>query len=703
MQYPLFISCPKGLEYLLEAELRTLGLQVERVSPQGVFGSAPLAILYRICLWSRIANRVQLILFSGLVSEESFIHKLCFDFPWQTVFGVEKTLFVSFHGTNEKIRNTMYGAQLIKDGVVDHFRKMTGNRPDVERHEADIHLHAYLKKETLTVSLDLVGASLHQRGYRKEAGEAPIKENVAAALLIRANWPTLCEQGYAFHDPFCGAGTFVIEAGMMAANLAPGLLREMYAFTHWVKHDESLWGRTKQEALSSVKAVSVKITGSDADAAAIKMAEANAERAGAASLVSFEAKDLSECRASAEHGLLICNPPYGERLGETAPLLSTYETLGRVSAEHYAGWEAAVLTANASLAKAIGLRSHKQYTVYNGQLLCHLYLFHLDASNRYKGVDAAAPDSSVGMLMNRLLKNDAHLAKWAKRKEISAYRVYDADLPEYAFALDRYNEYVVLQEYAPPKSVSPHLAEKRRMMMMQAVTHALKVPADKIVFKERKPQKGLSQYQKLSEKKEKILVQEGPVRFWVNLFDYLDTGLFLDHRPLRLQFEKLKPGSRFLNLFCYTATASVHAALAGAMTTNVDLSKTYLMWAKANFEANGIKSSEHQFVHFDVKKWMLLSKHQYDVIFLDPPSFSNSKRMEDNLDIQRDHVDLIDAAMKLLAKDGTLYFSTNLKRFKLDEALKTRYRVQDISKQTIDEDFKRNTRVHQCYKLIAVS
>lgn len=699
MQYPLFISCPKGFEYLVETELKSLELPIQRVTPQGVFCTTTLTGLYRTCLWARVANRVQLVLFSGSADNESSVQQLCLNFPWQTVFSVDKTFTISFHGTNTHIRNTMYGAQLVKDGIVDHFRKMTQTRPSVARTGADIHLQAHLKDNILTVSLDLVGASLHQRGYRKETGEAPIKENVAAALLMRAQWATLCEQGYAFDDPCCGAGTFVIEAAMMAAKIAPGLLREQYAFSHWVDHDEALWQRTRQEALSCVQPVNVKLVGSDPSPDLIRMAKVNAERAGVSKLVSFETKALRDSKAVSPQGLLMCNPPYGERLGEIAPLLGLYESLGQVLSEHYVGWQAAVLTSNPILAKAIGLRSHKQYVAYNGKIACQLYLFQLNASNRYKGVEAAQPDSGMGMIVNRLSKNEAHLAKWAKRIGVNAYRLYDADLPEYACAVDRYSDYVVVQEYVAPKSIPEALASKRRATMMQAVGHVLKVPTDKIVFKQRRQQKGLNQYEKLDQKRERILVQEGAAKFWVNLHDYVDTGLFLDHRPLRFLLGKISANKRFLNLFCYTATASVHAALTGATTTNVDLSKTYLMWAQANFQANGLNPARHQFLSFDVKRWLTLCKHQYDVIFLDPPTFSNSKRMEDELDVQRDHVRLIDASMALLAPGGVLYFSTNLKRFQLDDALKERYNVQEISKQSIDEDFKRHPKIHQCYKL----
>ncbi|WP_040916110.1 THUMP domain-containing protein, partial [Legionella tunisiensis] len=222
MNYSLFISCPKGLEYLLEEEVKTLGLHVTRVSPQGVYGEADLTVIYQLCLWSRLANRVQLLLFSGQAHNEQTLYQLCNQFPWQTVFSADKTLAIEFHGSSTHIRNSMFGAQVVKDGIVDHFRQFKGMRPSIDREKAQIRLHAHLKHDIVTVSFDLTGYSLHQRGYRTQAGEAPLKENIAAAMLIRAKWPQLAANGYALHDPFCGAGTLIIEAAMMAGHIAPG-------------------------------------------------------------------------------------------------------------------------------------------------------------------------------------------------------------------------------------------------------------------------------------------------------------------------------------------------------------------------------------------------------------------------------------------------------------------------------------------------
>lgn len=699
----LFISCPKGLEYLLETEVKQIGLHVTRVSPQGVYGEATLTVAYNLCLWSRLANRVQLILFNGRAHNQETIYQLCNQFHWQTVFTPDKTFAIEFHGESPQIRNTMFGAQVVKDAVVDHFRKLTGNRPAIARDEPQIRLHAYLKNDELTVSFDLTGYSLHQRGYRTEAGHAPIKENVACALLYRADWPTLSAKEYALYDPFCGSGTLVIEAAMMAASIAPGLLRNDQSIHHWNQHQPSLWEKLRHDALKHVKPLTTTLIGSDTDSRAIKMAIANAERAGVSDLVEFRHSSVEHSTPQLTNGLLISNPPYGERLGNVTELMPLYQQIGQTLHAKFQGWRAAILTQNTILAKAIGLRSDKQYTVFNGALECKLYCFTLDESNRLKGSAPEQLSSNAQMFANRLQKNVSHLKKWAARHQISCYRVYDADLPEYAYAIDIYNNYAVLQEYAPPASIPAEKAEQRSLEVIQATPIVLGIPAEHIVIKTRKQQKGTQQYEKLDNKHHAMVVQEGKAHLNVNLYDYLDTGLFLDHRPLRLEFESLPANTRFLNCFSYTASASVHAAIAGAWTTNVDLSATYLAWAKDNFKLNQLELEKHQFIQMDCVDWLKRTRDKFDVIFLDPPSFSNSKRMTDTLDIQRDHEALIHDAMRLLNPNGRLYFSTNFRQFKLSEAIQEQYSVKNISEQTIDEDFKRNKRIHQCYVIVTKS
>jgi 23S rRNA (guanine2445-N2)-methyltransferase / 23S rRNA (guanine2069-N7)-methyltransferase len=698
MLFPIFVSCPKGLENLLTVELQALGLQNAKNSPQGVFGDATITAIYQIALWSRLANRIHLILFSGQAYNSQMLYRSCEQFAWQTVFRGQDSFKVQFHGTSEQLRNEMYSAQVIKDAVVDHFRKLSGHRPDVNKHDAQIQIHAYLKHDQVTVSLDLVGYSLHQRGYRKEQGQAPLKENVAAALLWRMNWPQIARQGGSFADLMCGSGTIVIEAALMACQIAPGLLRQDQAFPHWIHHQANLWEKLRAEAKAQQISTSVAFYGSDIQARAIEKAQENAKRAGVEHLIQWSHLAIHGDHAAKDlhPGLLVINPPYGERLGEQLDLIPTYRELGNTLYHQFSKWQAGILTSDPMLAKAIGLRSHKSYAFFNGSIPCQLYCIQLDENNQLKQGSHQALSQHAQMLANRLQKNFAHLNKWAQRQQIECYRIYDADLPEYAFAIDKYGDYFVLQEYMPPKAIPEHVAANRRLDMMTVLPQVFHMTADKLIIKQRKPQKE-KQYQKTDNKKQFITVHEGQAQFYLNLHDYLDTGIFLDHRILRLEFAKLPPMTRFLNLFCYTATASVHAALAGAKTTNVDLSNTYINWATQNFQLNRILPQKHKFIQSDVFEWLKSAQETFDVIYMDTPSFSNSKRMKGTLDIQRDHVFMIRMALKRLHPEGKLYFSTHLRSFKLDESINEFAKVQNISRRTLDEDFKRDPKIHQCF------
>lgn len=706
MHYSVLVTCPRGLEYLLEEELIQLGISHSHVTPLGVWGNATLDVLYQMALWSRLANRIHIILCSGPVRDVKDIYTMSKAHEWHHEFSLDCRLAVSFHGTSFDIRNEMFGAQIVKDAIMDQFREQHGARPDIDRETPDIRIHAFLKKDQLTICLDFTGYSLHQRGYRLDKGVAPLKENVAAAMLMRAKWPEIVTSGGVLHDPCCGSGTLVIEASMMAADMAPGLLREDQSFFHWKKHQDTLWRKIRLEGIARRKSLDmVCASGSDIDNKAISAARANAARAGVDAWVTWQAIPFSKLSAPTQsRGLVISNPPYGERLSDLQSLIPFYQSLGHHLHRYYQGWSAAILTAHTDLAKAMGLRASKQYRLYNGALDCRLYCFQLDETNQYRFVDPnkptlPEPSPEAAMFANRLKKNWAHLQKWAKREHIDCYRVYDADIPEYAFAVDRYCDYIVLQEYMPPASVLASTATTRRNEAIQEIRRVFDVSLNQLVFKRRQQQKGLSQYEKVDKTNQHLMVHEGNVILEVNLHDYLDTGLFLDHRPLRQYFGTLPANTRFLNCFCYTSTASVHAAKAGALTTNIDLSNTYLQWAKRNFEHNQLDLNRHQFIQTDCLSWLKQTRDFFDVIFLDPPSFSNSKRMDHTMVVQRDQEILIDAAMARLSHGGMLYFSTNFRRFKLSSEIEERYQVKNITDSTIDIDFKRNQRIHHCFKI----
>lgn len=311
-------------------------------------------------------------------------------------------------------------------------------------------------------------------------------------------------------------------------------------------------------------------------------------------------------------------------------------------------------------------------------------------------------DYNITAFANRLGKNIQHLRKWAKRQGLEAWRMYDRDVPQYPFAIDIYGEHIHLQEYDTgwlmhKKEHASWLAE-----VMEAIVFVSGLPMENIHVKRRARQKGKDQYEKTGKNGDDFVVYEYGRAFWVNLDKYLDTGLFLDHRPTRLKISEIVSGKRFLNLFAYTGSFSVYAASGGAAySETVDLSNTYLDWARRNFALNQIDIDTHQIIRADVFQYLqsaVAEKKSFDLIVMDPPSFSNSKKMQDILDIQRDHIKLINAAMRLLSREGILFFSNNLRSFVLDCSIEQNYQVRDISKRSIPEDF-RNAKIHQCWEI----
>jgi len=703
MIFSLFITCPKGIESLLQNEIEALGATQSRQTVGGVHCQSSLESLYQICLWSRLANRVLLLLFTGSVKDSPMCYQLSHDFDWSNLIHADSTLSVHFTGQSPFMRNTVYGAQLIKDSIVDKLRETTGRRCDIDPDNANCKIQARLHHGELSVYYDLSGGSLHQRGYRKQAGAAPLKENLAAALLLRADWPKRSADKQPLIDPCCGSGTLLIEAAMIATDKAPALEREEFGFMYWRGHDDDLWRSIRKDAMTrhdiALEQPPIKILGFDADLHVLSIAKRNIERSGLSQFIECRQGNIRDFRMPADlheqKGLIIANPPYGERLTDSAELIPLYQDLGLALAEQAQGWQAAIFTADPLLAKAIGLRSHKQYSFFNGAIPCQLYLFDMQESNKSNVV---AQSAHAEMILNRLKKNERNLASWRKQNDITAYRLYDADMPEYAFAIDIYNDWAHVQEYKAPSEIPVEKTQQRLLDVLQVLPKAIDLPRDHIVIKERKKQKGSDQYERQDDTDHRIIVKEGSAEFYVNCHDYLDTGLFLDHRLLRRMIFNTAKGKDFLNLFCYTATASIQASLGGAnKTVNVDMSKTYLEWAKDNFRLNKQTIRDQLFIQENCLEWIGTCEDRFDMILLDPPSFSNSKRMEGVLDIQRDHAMLIEKSMKLLKPNGILYFSTNFRRFKLDEAISQRFKVTDITMKTIDKDFARDAKIHRCF------
>lgn len=708
-----FATCPKGLELLLVTELTELGAAEVKQTATGAEFSGEIEQAYRACLWSRLANRILLPLIEENVETAEQLYDAVQSVNWLEHMHEDASILVAFTGKTDSINHTHFGALKVKDAIVDQVRDKTGMRPSVDRDNPDLRIHAHIYRGKLSLSLDLSGGSLHRRGYRTRAGAAPLKENLAAAILRRASWPKLAADSPVLFDPMCGSGTLIIEGALMAADIAPGILREQFGFERWKQHKAELWLALLDEADERKKAglegLTARFYGSDQDGSVLELAKDNAQRAGVSEVISFKRASVEQMVVPENSpGLLVTNPPYGERMGDESELMFLYRHIGDALKQDFAGWKAAIFTGNPELCQVVGLKADKSYSLNNGPIDGRLFLYTLyaDRNDVKPGEESteevvAALSDNAQMFANRLKKNLKSLKKWQKQQQIGCYRLYDADMPEYAVAVDLYNDWVHVQEYAAPASVDKVKAFDRIKDVLAAIPEALDVNPRKVVLKQRKRQSGTGQYNKQASVGRFFEVQEHGCRFRINLHDYLDTGLFLDHRPVRHQIQQQSDGKDFLNLFCYTASASVHAAVGGARsTTSVDMSATYLQWAMKNMALNGFNSKDHHFIEADCLSWLKKQrKPAYDMIFLDPPTFSNSKKMLDVLDVQRDHVDLIKLSMRLLRKGGVLIFSNNYRRFKLDYELLSGFDIKEITQKTIDPDFKRNARIHSCFEI----
>lgn len=701
MRYIMFeflVTTSKGLDGLLFDEIAAICPDVALKSKPGqVLFTGELSDAYKVCLWSRLANRVLVKLAEGEIDTADDVYKVTDKANWPSHFGVEDTFMVDFNGTNQSINNTQFGGLKVKDAIVDQFSTFFDERPSVNKLSPDIRIQARLWRNVLAVYIDLSGQSLHQRHYRAKTGLAPVKEHLASAMLIRSGWTS--DLTKPLLDPMCGAGTIAIEAALISTNVAPGLSRKQWGFDAWKQHEQDLWEElSKQAELEKIQPQG-KIYANDIDKAVVSIAKENARIAGVIDNINFTTQDACKFSLSEdETGYMVTNPPYGERLSDSNKLIPTFQSWGLLLKQAFRDWKLSILTSDRDLLRQMKLSSKKEYKLMNGKLECVLVNFELDERNCI--VRETKPISND--FANRLKKNLQRTERWLKKQNTNCYRIYDADLPEYNVAVDRYADYLVVHEYAAPKDVPEHKAKKRLQDVVLSLPQVTGIDANKIILKVREQQKGKNQYQKVSQRKETIEVFENGAKFIVNLYDYLDTGLFLDHRITRQLVQQKSAGKDVLNLFAYTGSVSVHAALGRAKSiTTVDMSNTYIDWAKENFQLNGLKGA-YEFVQADCLTWLKSHTSKYDLMFIDPPSFSNSKRMESTWDVQRDHINLISDALKCLNPGGEIIFSNNLRQFKLDELTlsKMGLSVKNISKQTLPEDFQRNPKIHHCWSLL---
>lgn len=762
--FELIITCADGLENALLIELDSFGLAGEILRAGRIRVQVSLANFYHICLYSRVASRVLLpigeyhfkqkqattnqiskdakgrtvtrTLDTQIIDEDvpEALYKFAARYDWAKVFGLDDTFAIRLSTDKRLTVNQQFATLRIKDAIADNFNKQFGERPDVSK-TPDFHIFAAANNKFAELFLDLSGTSLHRRGYRVVNTAAPLKENLAAALLYESNWHT--GKHDALIDPMCGSGTFITEALLMRADYPVGLDKTTaeFGFYHWAYHDDVLWQEAVSRASERFHANLDKLAQNpptvialDADANATHACHQNLLASGLAPIIShitLQQKAVSGLKDTlskirADHPLIITNPPYGERLGESDFIKPLYHGLGLSVVDglmqaDVTRADMAVLGSHVEHVDTLPIIDPKTLRCHNGALTVYFRHGALDLSKKDSLIESFVKreisNEESQEFINRFQKNLAHLKKLAKTDDVTNLRVYDADLPNYNVAIDLYDDKVHVQEYAPPKQIPADVAKARFNLVLNGVREVLGVFREDVFIKTRARQSGNEQYTKNpnadTKRKKMYVAREHGAYLYVNFTDYLDTGLFIDHRNMRQIVANASRAKRVLNLFAYTCTASVHAAMAGARSvTSVDLSANYLDWGKQNFALNGLvldaeyeSGQKYQFIASDVFEWIKEHTEQYDVIFIDPPTFSNSKKFKGTFDVQRDHVALINRAMNRLSADGVLYFSNNYTRFELDESLNARYDVVCITDKTIGFDFNPKKPIHQSYQI----
>ena len=742
----LIVTCADGLEAPLQTELTSFGIASEIKSTGRLTVTGSLKDLYTICLWSRVASRVLMLIKRKNINAEydvaEQLYGLAKSIDWTKEFTLEQTFAIRLSVDKRVAVSQQFAMLRIKDAIADIFNEVYDSRPNVDSKNPDFSIFATVNDKQAELYLDLSGTSLHRRGYRVAMTDAPLKENLAAALLYSAGWHKKNSDDdapfyNALIDPMCGSGTFIIEALLMHCDYAVGIDKaaNQFGFYQWQHHDEILWQSMIDDAqirFREALAIACEqpdtlplILGFDADSGAILATEKNLIAAGLHDLLpllDIETRALDQLKSRLRpmvtdgrlsNPLIITNPPYGERLGDEDIIKPLYQAIGLILQDSFAGSGITpmlgILASHVEQVDILPIKEPKTLRCHNGAITVYFRYGQLISGqvghliSQFNKRDIAVDEGQD--FLNRLQKNLGRLKAQAVKENVSNLRVYNADLPDFKVAIDLYGDYVHVQEYAPPKTIPPETAKKRFNLALMGIREVFGINREQIFIKTRARQSGNDQYSKQgnTEKRGKFYIaREDGAYFYVNFTDYLDTGLFIDHRNMRARIKANSKDKTVLNLFAYTCTASVHAALAGAKkVTSVDLSQNYLDWGKQNFALNGLNVSgnKYKFVAADIFEWIKDNTEQFDIIFIDPPTFSNSKKFQGTFDVQRDHTALINRAMNRLTADGVLYFSNNFTRFELDEQLIQRYNIIDITPQTIGFDFDIKKPIHRSFEI----
>ena len=683
MEPLFFAAASRGTEEVLAQELKQLGIAPVCATRAGVAFGRELIDGYRACLWSRLASRVLMPLASFDAANPDELYGGIHAVDWTAHLGPERTIAVNVAGRHSPIGPSHFIALKAKDAIVDRVREAEGARPDVDKRDPDVRIHLHAGTERVTVSLDLAGQGLHHRGHERARATAPLRENLAAALLHIAGWPETAAE-VPLLDPMCGSGTILAEAAGMALDVAPGLSRGRLGAEGWRRHDAALWRQLRDEARArgqQARGRKVRIAGCDASRAAIRTARDYLARAGFADHVTLDVRELSEARPLWDTpGILITNPPYGERLGEAGELGPLYEMLGDVLKRRFPGWTTWVLGGNRALEKRIGLRPASRLVLFNGPIECRFLKFPISdagpTSQRGPGWRRSG-DESRGFA-KRLRINARRIRPWAAREKLGCYRLYDADVPTYNLAVDWYDGRVRVEENPRPPKVAESDAERRLRDALLVVAEVLEVDREDIVLRVARAPRRDGRPERHGDRGRFQTVHEDGLNYRVNLEDYPTTGLPLDERSLRRWIFERASGRDFLNLFAGSCTASLAAAAGGARsTTSVEPSRVFLEWGRAQFELNGQQGEAHHFVRDDAESFIRrrAGRRRHGLVLLTPPSDEPLAGP------------IIEQAGGLLDAGGEMLFVSRDKAFEPSQENLRGMSAQEITEELTPRDF----------------
>jgi 23S rRNA (guanine2445-N2)-methyltransferase / 23S rRNA (guanine2069-N7)-methyltransferase len=755
----LLITTAFGLEAVAARELATLGYESRTLSTGRLLVRAPESAIARCNLWLRTADRVLLRVAEFPAADFDALFEGVQAIDWSRWLDADAAFPVNGRSVRSALTSVPAVQRTVKKGIVEALRRQHGVDELPETGARSI-VEVALLNDRATITLDTSGEGLHKRGYRTMVGDAAIKETLAAGLVLLSTW----EPRRPLVDPFAGTGTIAIEAALIGRNMAPGASRSFDA-ERWAWLDERVWEEARAEAADlAIAKLPRTIHATDIDPHALRAAHHHARAAGVERDVHVMERDFSQIASTLDYGCIITNPPYGKRLGEDEQVEALYRQFP-VVLRRLPSWSFFIITAREDFEGLLGQPATRRRKLFNSQLECTYYQFlgpkppwlrredvgaagaepsraeqseadsapdaagdegagewsdeaeavlsdPLPVENETVRVLKAGPAPVFGGLRERdvneielfkstLANNVRHLRRYPTRG-ITCYRVYEKDAPDVPLVIDRYEDAVHVFEHERGHSRTPAQHADWLDRCREVIAEVMETAVERVEMKTRLRQRGMTQHERMDTSNQERAVGEGGLRFLVNLRDYADTGLFLDHRLTRAMVREESAGKRVLNLFCYTGAFSVYAAAGGAAgTTSVDLSNTYLDWTRRNLELNEFRSQgavEHRTIRADVREF--LRSHEpgehYDLAVIDPPTFSNSKKTEEDFEVQMMHPELIVRTAELMPPGGRIYFSNNFRQFKLNERELQGLDVREISARTVPPEY-RNRRIHRCW------